>query len=94
MTEPLRLSFEVQCPAPHAFDTWTRRIGTWWPADRADATDVLITFVSTAAASTRVDVEHTGWERLGTDADRSRDANRGGWTTLLPHFVAEARREP
>jgi uncharacterized protein YndB with AHSA1/START domain len=33
MTEPLRLSFEVGCPAPHAFEVWTARIDLWWPAD-------------------------------------------------------------
>jgi Activator of Hsp90 ATPase homolog 1-like protein len=148
VTEPLRLSFEVACAARHAFDTWTRRIGVWWPADhtatgepgltvlleprlggriyqrdrqgteidwgevtlweppfrlgylwhlrrdRADATDVRITFVPLTPASTRVDVEHSGWERLGADADGWRDANRAGWTTLLPHFVTAATREP
>ena len=31
MIEPLRFSFEVDCPQEHAFDTWTTRIGTWWP---------------------------------------------------------------
>ncbi|MBV9120411.1 MAG: SRPBCC domain-containing protein [Chloroflexi bacterium] len=31
MDEPLRLSFEVDCPAQHAFDVWTRRMSTWWP---------------------------------------------------------------
>jgi hypothetical protein len=141
---PLQLSFEVACPAPHAFDTWTRRISAWWPADhtatgedgltivlepqlggriyqrdaagteidwgevtlweppsrlgylwhlrrdRADATDVLVTFVPLSPVATRVEVLHTGWERLGADAARWRDANHGGWTTLLPHFAAEA----
>jgi uncharacterized protein YndB with AHSA1/START domain len=29
--DPLRLSFEIACPAEHAFDTWARRFGTWWP---------------------------------------------------------------
>jgi uncharacterized protein YndB with AHSA1/START domain len=29
--EPLRVSFEVACPADHAFDTWTRRTSLWWP---------------------------------------------------------------
>jgi hypothetical protein len=29
--EPLRFSFEVACPQEHAFETWTKRIGTWWP---------------------------------------------------------------
>jgi activator of Hsp90 ATPase-like protein len=144
MTEPLRLSFDVACPAEHAFDVWTRRIDAWWPADhtatgedglevvleprvggriyqrdprgtevdwgevtlwdppgrlgylwhlrrdRADATDVLITFSPVAADATRVDVVHSGWERLGADADRWRHANRGGWTTLMPHFAAAA----
>lgn len=31
--EPIRLSFEVACPADHAFRTWTAGIDTWWPAD-------------------------------------------------------------
>ena len=33
MIEPIRLSFEVDCPADHAFEVWTARIGQWWPAD-------------------------------------------------------------
>ena len=33
MIEPLRLSFEVACPAEHAFQTWTARTSLWWPAD-------------------------------------------------------------
>jgi uncharacterized protein YndB with AHSA1/START domain len=33
MIEPLRLTVEVACPAPHAFAVWTERISTWWPAD-------------------------------------------------------------
>jgi uncharacterized protein YndB with AHSA1/START domain len=31
--EPLRLSFDVEAPQDHAFDTWTNGIGRWWPAD-------------------------------------------------------------
>ena len=33
MIEPLRISFDVACPAEHAFRVWTSRIGTWWPPD-------------------------------------------------------------
>jgi hypothetical protein len=33
MTEPLQLTFDVACPAEHAFTVWTSAIGTWWPAD-------------------------------------------------------------
>jgi uncharacterized protein YndB with AHSA1/START domain len=61
---------------------------TWFlRADRADATDVEITFVATATG-TRVGIEHRGWERLGDRAADRRDRNRMGWTTLLPHFRA------
>src|SRR5690348_7624077 len=29
MTEPLRMTFDVACPAEHAFTVWTSAIGTW-----------------------------------------------------------------
>jgi uncharacterized protein YndB with AHSA1/START domain len=31
--EPIRLAFELDCPVEHAFETWTGRIGQWWPLD-------------------------------------------------------------
>jgi uncharacterized protein YndB with AHSA1/START domain len=141
LIEPLRFSFEVQCPADHAFKVWTNGISGWWPADhsvsgerglrvvlegrpggrifertadgaehnwgevtiwepprrlvylwhlrrdRADATEVEVTFVDQGNATTRVDIEHRGWERLGAQGETWRDANRGGWSTLLPHYI-------
>ena len=33
MIEPLRISFDVECPPEHAFMVWTTRIDTWWPRD-------------------------------------------------------------
>jgi uncharacterized protein YndB with AHSA1/START domain len=33
--EPLRLSFQVECPADLAFDVWTQRIATWWPVSHS-----------------------------------------------------------
>jgi hypothetical protein len=35
VTEPLRISFQVECPAERAFDVWTRRISTWWPSSHS-----------------------------------------------------------
>jgi len=144
--EPLRLSFEVDCPADHAFRVWTAKISRWWPAshsvsgdaglevvleprvggriyerttagaefewgevtvwepprrlgylwhlrrDRADATDVEITFVDAGNATTRVEIEHRGWERLGAQGPGWRDANRAGWGGLLPHFTEHCSR--
>jgi uncharacterized protein YndB with AHSA1/START domain len=142
--EPLRLTFEVGCPAEHAFDVWTSRISRWWPADhsvsgendllvvlegrlggrifertsagtehewgevtvwepprrlvylwhlrrdRADATEVEITFIDQGNSTTRVEIEHRGWERLGSQGADWRNANRNGWSTLLPPYVAAA----
>lgn len=39
MTEPLRLSWEVACPAGQAFATWTGRFGDWWPASHSASGD-------------------------------------------------------
>jgi hypothetical protein len=33
VTDPLRMSFEVACPASHAFRAWTAGIAAWWPPD-------------------------------------------------------------
>jgi hypothetical protein len=46
--------------------------------------------VASGAATTRVEIEHRGWERLGSGGEEWRDRNRGGWATLLPHFVTAA----
>jgi Activator of Hsp90 ATPase homolog 1-like protein len=140
--EPLKLTFEVKCPAPHAFDVWTAQISRWWPGDhtvsaedgltvvlerklggriyertsagtefewgevtvwepprrlaylwhlrrdRADATEVEITFVEQGDATTRVEIEHRGWEHLGAAGQSWRDANYAGWSTLVPHYIA------
>ena len=67
-----------------------RRLGYLWHlnADRTDATEVRITFIEGAAGTTRVHIEHRGWERLGATAATRRDANLRGWAGLLPHFLA------
>ena len=66
------------------------RLGYLWHIrrDRADATDVEVTFADLGDGTTRVDIRHTGWERLGVGGAAWRDANRGGWAGLLPHYVA------
>jgi uncharacterized protein YndB with AHSA1/START domain len=59
--------------------------------DRADATEVEIIF-SEDERGARVDIEHRGWERLGALGPDWRQANIGGWSTLLPHYVEAAAR--
>jgi hypothetical protein len=55
---------------------------------RLPGAQVEIRFVAQGAAATRIEIEHRGWERLGTAGEQWRDRNRAGWQTLLPHFRA------
>jgi Activator of Hsp90 ATPase homolog 1-like protein len=69
-----------------------RRLGYLWHLrrDRAGATDVRVDFVENHGGVSRIRIEHTGWERLGEEGPSWRDANRGGWSGLLPHFIEAA----
>ena len=68
------------------------RLGYTWHLnrDRSDATDVEIKFLPRDDATTTVEIEHHGWERLGSEGIAWRDRNQGGWATLLPHYIAAA----
>ena len=146
MIEPLRLSYEIDCPPDHAFDGLDdatvdvvaegplglgrprhascmleprlggrifertagrqrdrlgrdHRVGPAAPprlplahrrATRDDATDVELTFVDLGDGTTRLDIVHSGWERLGDEGVAWREANTGGWSALIPSFVAAA----
>jgi uncharacterized protein YndB with AHSA1/START domain len=72
-----------------------RRIAYLWHLrqDRADATEVEITFTPDEHDGTAVSIEHRGWERLGARGPDRRQQNQHGWDTLLPHFQAAARHE-
>jgi hypothetical protein len=68
------------------------RFGYRWHLrrDRSDATDVDVVFVHLGADRCRLEIVHTGWERLGAEGSTWRSANEGGWAGLLPHFVEAA----
>ena len=73
-----------------------RRLTYLWHlrADRADATEVEIAFTEDAEheGSTRVDIEHRGWERLGARGTERRERNQRGWQGVLPAFEAACAR--
>ena len=86
-----------QTPAHAQFDwgeilVWDppKRLGYRWHlrADRSQATEVQIRFVALSDGATRLDIEHSGWDRLGDDGQPKRNANERGWGGLLPHYVA------
>jgi len=55
--------------------------------DRADATEVTVTFAGDAYRTT-VTVVHRGWERLGAKGEEWSERNMRGWGGLLPHYLA------
>jgi len=69
--------------------TYTWHLG----ADRAEATDVEIRFLPVGEAKTRVEIDHRGWERLGTSGPARRERNQHGWGSVLPHFVEAVEKE-
>jgi uncharacterized protein YndB with AHSA1/START domain len=66
-----------------------RRVGYLWHlrADRADATEVEVAFNGQPDGTTRVDIEHRGWDRLGDRGPAWRERNERGWSGLIPHYI-------
>jgi uncharacterized protein YndB with AHSA1/START domain len=64
-----------------------RRLSYLWHLrfDRADATEVEVTF-SDAAGGTLVTIVHRGWERLGEKGPERRERNRKGWAGVTEHY--------
>ena len=56
-------------------------------SDRSDATSVTVRFVPNGRDGTTVEIEHAGWERLGTLAEDRRNRNSAGWQSLVPHYL-------
>jgi uncharacterized protein YndB with AHSA1/START domain len=64
----------------------------WKPDARvALASEVELRFVAAGAASTRVELEHRNFERMGAQAgEKMRNDVNGGWPTLLELFAKSA----
>lgn len=71
------------------------RLGYVWHIgrERADATDVELSFIDLGEGRTRLEIEHTGWERLGTEGVAWREANTNGWDSMIPGYLAAAARD-
>ena len=65
---------------------------TWHPADLPErSTDVVLTFAP-AGGGTRLELVHSGWERLGSDAVKASKGYHVGWKYVL--LVWAGRRTP
>ena len=56
--------------------------------DRADATDVEVTFddAGDGSGGTRVTIVHSGWERLGGVGEERRERNQRGWAGVVERY--------
>jgi hypothetical protein len=68
------------------------RLGYLWHIRRHadEATNVELTFVDRGDGTTRLEIMHTGWERLGAQGRAWRESNTNGWSALIPNFMAAA----
>ena len=71
-----------------------RRLRYLWhiATETSNATDVEIVFHELADSTTRVEIEHGGWDRLGAIGQSWRDANQAGWDGVLPSYIQDAIR--
>ena len=77
--------------------TWeppSRFAMTWHPGsdDPAQHTDLEVTFTA-EGTGTRVELLHTGWERLGERAAETAAGYTSGWDTVLGHYSRALNKE-
>ena len=75
---------------PHRF-VFSWDINSNWKPDTTVSSEVEVRFLAEGPHSTRVELEHRKFEKLGAEAGASmRNAVDGGWPGLLDHFKREA----
>jgi uncharacterized protein YndB with AHSA1/START domain len=88
---------ECEWGTVRAWDPPRRVVLSWhlngefqWVADPAQASDIEIRFIAESPTSTRVELEHTGFERHGKTAEALRLAvdTPDGWSRTLTVFAA------
>jgi Activator of Hsp90 ATPase homolog 1-like protein len=78
-------------PAERLVVSW--EINAQWKSDArvAFASEVDVRFLAQGPGSTRVELEHRDFERMGAaDGETMRNNVNGGWPTILELFAAEA----
>jgi uncharacterized protein YndB with AHSA1/START domain len=74
-----------------AWEPPRRVVFTWAPGrGPGGPTEVEVRFTAEGPATTRVEVEHRGWERLGDLAQKTRTSYLNGWPGVLRRFVDAA----
>lgn len=74
---------------------WHLQADWHFESDSARASELLVRFVPESSASTRVEFEHSGFERHGEAGAsiRERVDHPGGWTLVLDAYLREAKSQ-
>ena len=64
-----------------------RRVVFTWRGRWAEPTDVAVRFSSIEPLVTRVQLEHSGWERLGAEGFERRNEYANGWPAVLAALI-------
>jgi hypothetical protein len=74
-----------------AWDPPASFASTWHPGYEAElATQLRVEFIAEGPASTRVELEHRGWEIHGDEAMERFAGYSTGWDPVLGHYVETA----
>ena len=69
--------------------TWeppNRFVMSWFPTrTETDTTELEVRFTP-EGDSTRVELEHRGWEIFAAEAEKTREGYDGGWNTVLGYY--------
>ena len=77
-----------------AFEQGSRLAFTWHPGgDPGRATEVEVRF-SPTDSGTAVQLAHTGWERVGDQAEDARQTYASGWPGVLAGYAAAVPVRP
>ena len=85
--ERFRDGEEFQVGTVTVYQPPSRVVFTWKAEDWDAPTEVEVRFAADGAG-TRVDLEHRGWERAGSSAEKTSKSYAGGWETVLARYQA------
>lgn len=76
-----------------AWDPPRRFAMTWHPGRGEETAQELEVSFAADSEGTRVELVHTGWDRLGAEMDEVMASYEGGWDTVLANYVVAAGKE-
>jgi uncharacterized protein YndB with AHSA1/START domain len=72
-----------------AYDPPHRLAFSWFVGIAPEQAQLIEIRFAAAEGGTRVELTHTGWEKLGEAAGRTRDAYDRGWATVFEYSFAD-----